>query len=120
MKASRLPIVILAIVWFVLSCVSSRLAWKAVFLDSNQVYFGRFSYIPFKSTITLHDAHYLKSDTAAPAAPGTAPTMTIMSVEADAHAPTSKIVIEKSHMLYYQELRPGTSMYEGLSKEMDR
>lgn len=39
-------ILIIGGTWWILSCVSSRLAWKAVFLDSNQVYFGRFIDIP--------------------------------------------------------------------------
>ncbi len=117
-RVIQLPIIVIVIVWFALSFVSNRLAWKAVFLDSNQVYFGRFSYIPFRSTITLRDAHFLKSDTTAPGATADAPIMTIMSVESDAHAPTSDIVIEKSHILYYQELRPGTSMYQGLSERV--
>lgn len=109
----------IAIFWALLTFISNSLAWKAVFLDSNQVFFGRFISIPFSSTITLHDAYYLKSGNGEDGAE-TLPNLMITSVEDDAHAPFSKTTIRKSHILYYQKLRPGTTLYKGLQQESSR
>ena len=112
-------LVIAMILWLMLSWISSGLAWKAVFLDSNQVFFGRFTYVPFSSTITLRDAHYLKPGNDK-AEGGALPNLTIVSVEEDAHGPVSKMTIRKSHILYYQKLKPGTALHKGLQEQLAR
>ena len=50
---------IIVIVW-AWSVISSGMAWRAVFLSNNQVYFGHFWSVPFASTITLNDVYYLQ------------------------------------------------------------
>jgi hypothetical protein len=114
-----LPLLILVVVWSILSFISSCFAWKAVFLDSNQVYFGRFVYLPFTSTVKLHDVHYLKPGSVTTEA-GALPDLVVLPVEDDAHGPTSKMTITKSHILYYQKLQPGTTLYTGLKQSLDR
>lgn len=111
-------IFIIFLTWFILSCISSRLAWKAVFLDSNQVYFGRFLDIPFASKITLHDVHYLKPliddvNSTTTAAEG---DLTVLSIVGDVHGPKDKMTINKDHILYYQELRTDSTLYLGLNQ----
>lgn len=109
----------MAVVWIILSLVSSRLAWRAVFLESGQVYFGRFTYVPFSSTVTLHDAHYLKPGSDQADASGV-PNLTILPVSGDVHGPVSTMTITKSHILYYQGLRKGTVLYKGLEAGLGR
>lgn len=118
-KHALLPIACFLVVWLILSFISSCMAWKAVFLDSNQVFFGRFASVPFRSTIKVHNAHYLKPNTEKPA-DGKPADMEVASVEDDAHGPESAITVMKSHVLYYQKLRPGTPLYTGLKKALDR
>jgi hypothetical protein len=116
-------ILIIGLTWFVLSTVSSRLTWKAVFLDSNQVYFGRFSYVPFLSTITLHDVHYLRpfSDTDIQTGTTTEKVegdLSVLSILGDVHSPKDSMVISKDHILYYQEIRPDSVLFRGLSESI--
>ena len=118
-RSAWLAIIVILLTWFVLSLISSRLAWKAVFLDSNQVYFGRFISIPFASTVTVHDTHYLKPD-AEKKEGQAASDLVILPVENDIHGPTSKIYINKDHVLYYQKLKPGTTLYKGLEDSLKR
>ena len=75
--------------------------------------------MPFSSTIKVRNAHYLKTNAEKPA-DGKSAGMEVVSVEDDAHGPDSTIVIMKSHILYYQKLRPGTPLYTGLKKNLDQ
>ncbi len=174
-------VVIIVGTWWILSVVSSRLAWKAVFLDTNQIYFARFVDIPFASTITLHDVHYMKTGTsntgsaggstsssnssnaaaaaaaaetkaviAAIASSGTStasttgsstpvtiitspprqttaqttsklvpqPSLTVVPITNDLHGPKSIMVVRKSHVLYYQELREDSVLHKGLEDSL--
>lgn len=125
-------VVIIGATWWILSLVSSRLAWKAVFLDSNQVYFGRFTNIPFTSSIKLHDVHYLKpvttntgdsntANTSGTSSPEPAPAqgdLSVLSVINDVHGPEDVMVINKDHILYYQKLRPNSTLFRGLSEAL--
>lgn len=114
---------IIGLTWWILSTVSSRLTWKAVFLDSNQVYFGRFNYVPFLSTVTLHDVHYLRPLTDADIQTGTSTEkiegdLSVLSILGDVHSPKDSMIINKNHILYYQEIRPDSVLFRGLSESI--
>ncbi len=115
-------ILIIGGTWWILSCVSSRLTWKAVFLDSNQVYFGRFIDIPFSSNITIHDVHYIKkdSDDANSTSTEEKPDISVLSVFGDLHSPEDTMKINKSHILYYQKIRPESVLFRGLSESVKK
>jgi hypothetical protein len=113
-----LAIVIIIATWCVLSVVSSRLAWKAVVLENGQIFFGRFSYVPFRSTVALHNAHYMKSGPSA--ASSTVSDFTVLPVTGDVHGPTDTMIIRKDHIQYYQVIRSDTTLYKGLSESVKK
>lgn len=105
--------------WWLLSVVSSRLAWKVIFLDSNQVYFGRFIDIPFVSSITLHDVHYVETSVRTPEIGQTIdvkPDITVLPISNSPHSPKDSMVVRKDHIRYYQSLRPDSVLYKGLNE----
>lgn len=122
-KKRTLTIVVLTILvlWFLISFLSSTFAWKAVFLDSNQVFFGKFVNIPFVSTITLRKAHFIKPDEvdSASSTP-TRQNMIISKIGEMPHGPAEDMVISKDHILYYENLKPGSSMVKGLEQSETR
>ncbi len=107
--------------WFLISFLSNVFTWKAVFLDSNQVFFGKFINVPFVSTITLRKAHFIKPDESG-SATSTTPkqSMIISEIGEMPHSPTDTMVISKDHILYYESLRSDSSLVKGLEQSTVR
>ncbi len=111
-------ILIIAILWWILSLFSSWYAWKAVFLSNNQVFFGKFLDIPFSSKIVLKKVHYIKADAPAQNAVGVSEggDIVIVPLRDMLHGPEGTRVILKEHVLYYERLRPDTTLVRGLNE----
>lgn len=111
-------IALILVLWWLLSLFSSWYAWKAVFLSNNQVFFGKFIDIPFSSKIVLKKVHYIKSDVPSENASGVGEGRDIVIVPLGdmLHGPKSTRVILKEHILYYEQLRPDTTLVKGLNE----
>lgn len=122
-KKATLFIVIATILvaWFLISFLSNIFTWKAVFLDSNQVFFGKFVNIPFASTITLRNAHFIKPEQA-DISSSTPQNQSIIISEIGEmpHGPADDMVISKDHILYYENLKSGSSLVKGLEQSENR
>lgn len=111
-------IVIIVFLWIVLSILSSMSAWKAVFLDDKQVFFGKTINVPFTKFITLRRVHYVDSQGQPTPVAGSLekPDIVISPLSNMVHGPKDTMKINKSHILYYEELRPDTTLVKGLNK----
>ncbi len=113
-------VALIIILWCILSLFSSWYSWKAVFLSNNQVFFGKFINIPFSSKIVLKKVHYIKSDTPSgiTGAVGEGRDMVIVPLGDMLHGPKDTRVILKEHILYYEQLRPETTLVKGLNESL--
>jgi hypothetical protein len=120
-KASLLSGVgIIVLLWAILNIFSSWFAWKAVFLDNNQVFFGKFINIPFTSKIVLRQTHYIKSDTIGDQSQvdSSVSDAVIAPLQDMVHGPKSTRIINKEHVLYYEVLRTNTTLVKGLNESL--
>jgi hypothetical protein len=101
-------IVVLAWLW---SVFSSWMAWRAVFLSNNQVYFGHFLDVPFASTITLNDVYYLQVALSNEQLAGTSQSsLKLVKLGSEIHGPTDQMVIPISQILFWETLRPDSAI----------
>lgn len=70
--------------------------YQAVFLDNNQVYFGKLENIG-RGLWSLTDVYYLRSGEAQQ---GT----DLIKRGAELHAPKDEMIINKEHVLFYEEI----------------
>lgn len=89
----------IVILWVLLSYIASLTAWKAVFLDNSQVYFGRYFHIPFTRFATLRDVYFLRAG----ATPEEAAT--VVPLNNEPHGPKSLMKINVDHIIDIQILR---------------
>ncbi len=112
----KLGVFILAIIfilWLIISFFVKMNSWKAVFLDNNQVFFGKFVTVPFSSSITLHKTHYLKQN-----ASSSADSIDIVSIKDNIHNPEDFMEISRNHILYSEQLKSGSIMVQALDREV--
>jgi hypothetical protein len=109
----RLVYVIAAILalWIFVTFAVHANSWKAVFLDNNQVYFGKFVNIPFSSNIKLKSVHYLKST-------ATSTDFIVASIKEDVHQPKDWMAISRKHVLLYEELDGNSSLVKAIEARM--
>ncbi len=100
-------VLILLILWWLITLIAHMNAWKAVFLDNDQVYFGKFINIPFTPNIALKKVYYLKST-------ATSTDFIVTSIKDDVHQPKDSMKISKSHILYSEELRTDSSLAKAI------
>lgn len=94
------------------SLLSSGLAWRAVFLSNNQVYFGHFWDIPFASTITLHNVYYLQevSQSGTQLSGQSQAPLKLVKLGNEIHGPTDEMVIPFSQVLFWETLRSDSAI----------
>lgn len=111
-------ILVLAISWSIFSFIQNQKTWRAVFLTNNQVYFGHFSYIPFLPTITLKDIYYLQvSQPIQPQTPEQVqPEIKIVKFGKEIHGPKDKMVIPKSQILFWEDLRDDSPVAKAIQE----
>ena len=110
-----LIVIFIAIVWYIFSFFVGINSWKAVFLDNNQVFFGKFANVPFSSSITLHKTYYLR-----PSSASSTNSAEILSIKDNSQSPQDFLVISKFHILYTEQLKPKGIMSQALDKEESR
>lgn len=107
------------------SLVSSRIVkqkkqiWRAVFLTNNQVYFGKFLYLPFWSTIKLTDIYYLQvnqplQENETSAEPP--PDIKVIKFGNEIHGPRDKMIIPKPQIIFWEDLRDDSHVVRAIEK----
>lgn len=100
LRKSRIALLVIIVgfaIWLVLSLLVNINSWKAVFLDSGQVFFGKFVTVPFSKTITLHKTYYFRSASSTD-------STDVVSIKDSLHNPQDFMVISRSHILYTEQL----------------
>lgn len=94
--------------------------WRAVFLTNNQVYFGHFLYNPFRSTVVLTDIYYLQINQSLQAPgqnQGQLKEVKVVKFGNEIHGPKDKMVILKSQILFWEDLRSDSSVVKAITEE---
>ena len=92
--------------------VSDANAYQAVFLDNNQVYFGKLEYTRGKS-LKLTDVYYLQENAQKPptAKGEPQPRFTLLKLgKQELHGPTDMMVINRDHVLLWENMRPDSEV----------
>ncbi len=86
------------------SLVGAKSAWKAVFLDSGQVYFGKVS-SETKQTIVLRQVHYIQPLNQSTKNANQQPQFTLVKLGDEIYGPTNEIRLNRSHILFMETLK---------------
>ena len=93
-------------------------SYYGVFLDNNEVYFGKLS--NKESTfVTLEDSFYIRvTQTSQKGKDGkevSVPNMDLVKVGTEFHKPKDKIEIQRSHIISIQELSPDSDVIKAIN-----
>lgn len=77
-------------------------AYQAVFLDSGQVYFGKLHAVN-RDFLSLTDIYYLRAGTVQQGGQ-TEGQIDLIKLGAELHAPKDEMIINKDHVLFYEDL----------------
>ena len=81
--------------------------YQAVFLDNGQIYFGHLGKINSKFPV-LSDTHYVQID-------DTTSRGTLVKLgSVETHAPYDKMMLNKEHILFWENLRPDSPFMDSL------
>lgn len=94
--------------------------YYGVFLDTGDVYFGKLSNKE-GVFVTVEDAFYLKvtqiteKDKSGKQTGASAPNMSLVKVGSEIHKPKNKIEIQRSHIIYIQELEQDSDVIRAIN-----
>ncbi len=91
--------------------------YQAVFLNNNQVYFGRISNSMNSQFVTLEDIYYLQvQQQIQPASKNAAPQQNISLVKlgGELHGPTDKMYINRDQVLLVEDLRADSNIVRAI------
>lgn len=89
--------------------------YQAVFLDNNQVYFGKL-YKSGSDYPVLRDIYYLRVNTALqPQNPNTAPDINLVKLGTELHGPEDEMKINKSHILFIEDLKADSQVMKAIT-----
>jgi len=79
--------------------------YQAVFLDNNQVYFGRLKSVN-RDLWSLTDVYYLRAGTIQNAGSGSVGEgqLDLIKLGGELHGPRDEMVINKTHVIFYEEM----------------
>ena len=93
--------------------------YQAVFLDNNQVYFGKVSSLS-SSFINLKDVFYLQvNEQIQPLKKGQEPQPQFVLVKLglrEIHSPTDAMKINRDHILFIEDLKPDSQVVQGIKQ----
>lgn len=103
---------------FFLTSSSNKISpedYYAVFLDNNQVYFGKMTN---KSTneIKLANVYYLQSNTEASTDLGNQ-HFTLIKLGQELHGPTDEMMINTEHVVFFEKLRSNSKVVESIKNQ---
>lgn len=99
--------------------IKNRIVWRAVFLTNNQVYFGKLSYRPFFSAAKLTNVYYLQVSEQLQPQDGSASQQEIKIIKFgnELHRPKDMMMIPKSQILFWEELRKDSPIVEKIESK---
>lgn len=106
----HLLLVGICILWVILTYIASLTAWKAVFLDNTQVYFGHYMHIPFTRYATLRDVYFLRA--------GATPeeTATVVPLATEPHGPKNYMKINVDHVVAVHILSSNSPLVKTINR----
>ncbi|MEK7552853.1 MAG: hypothetical protein AAB505_01970 [Patescibacteria group bacterium] len=94
---------------------SSSETYQAVFLDNNQVYFGKLANRNNEDYATLTDIFYLQvSQPLQPSQPST--TVNLVKLGVEMHGPADMMRINQEHILFIEDLKPDSQVIQAIAK----
>jgi uncharacterized protein YpmB len=116
MKNKNQIIIILAVIVIILGLVLifkkpssenlwNRDSWQAVFLDNNQVYFGKIDSVS-DDNVYLKNIYYLQSGEAG------ASTLNLIKLGSEFHGPTDEMVINRESVLFWENLKSDSKVVQ--------
>lgn len=81
--------------------VATKSDYSAIFLDNNQVYFGKIGRTG-GDFVKVTDVYYFESPSASSAQVGS--DITLVKLGSEVHGPTDEMKINRDHILYLEEL----------------
>ncbi len=92
--------------------------YQAVFLDNGQVYFGKLS--QSGKSYKLSDIYYLQAgeslQQAASTSGGATPNIQLIKLGSELHGPTDAMYIERSNLLFWENLKDDSKVVEAIKK----
>lgn len=83
--------------------IRSPEAYQAVFLDNNQVYFGKLKSVN-RDFWSLTDIYYLRAGTVQQIGEGGETQVDLVKLGAELHAPKDEMIINKEHVIFYEDI----------------
>ena len=78
-------------------------SYQAVFLDNNQVYFGKLKAID-ENFWSLTDIYYLRAGTLQPGTQAAGDQIDLVKLGAEIHGPNDEMIINRDHVIFYEEI----------------
>ncbi len=88
-------------------------SYTAVFLDNDQVYFGRVE-LESDLRLILTDVYYLKASAIANASDSA--QLSLIKLGEELHGPKDRMVINREHVLFYEEMRNDGTIMDSIIK----
>ena len=90
-------------------------SWQAVFLDNNQVYFGKLSETN-KDYVALTNVYYLRTaDSLTGGADKTSQGINLVKLGGELHGPEDLIYIPKAKIMFWENLTANSSVVKTIS-----
>lgn len=86
-------------------------AYSAVFLDNGQVYFGILERTN-KEFYRLTGVYYLQSGATTDSS-----NISLVRLGNEAHGPTDEMIINKDHVLFFEEMRPDSKVMQAIADD---
>ena len=94
--------------------------WQAVFLNNNQVYFGRLSestkdYVALKEIFYLRAVQPLQQGADVPS-----PALSLVKLGSELHGPEDVMYIPKSNILFWENLKTDSQVVQAITNFLGR
>lgn len=94
--------------------------YQAVFLSNGQVYFGQMK-SSGASNVTLEDIYYLRVQQIQPKAEEKPQgKLTLIKLGNELHAPQDKMIINRDHILFYENLKSDGKVAEAIKRYKEK
>ncbi|MAF79590.1 hypothetical protein CL629_00725 [bacterium] len=116
-------IIIAVIIGVGIRMIGGEKPWTSVFLTNEQVYFGKLSQVPFRSTITLKDVYYLQVLQVLQPRQGTnqqpQQQISLVKLGNELHGPENKMVIPKTQILFWEEMKEESQVVQTIQRHKE-
>ena len=104
--------------WGIGVFVSTDREYKAVFLNNEQVYFGKISPSFSFSFLNLKDVYYLQvNEQLQPVGEGAQPQLVLVKLGArEIHNPQDEMLINRDHILFIEKLKPDSQVIAAIKE----